>query len=230
MAVFRIEKTNNYTIMSNYHLKDKNISHKARGLLSYMLCLPDDWDYSLSGLVKVSKESKSALRSALNELKENGYLIIEKIYPDKSESGRIQYIYNIYEYPKKKQDTENQYLEFQYLENRTQLNTNILKDKIDKSNESINHNVFTLELIKKEYIDNNEDEYVLCCYDNLFNSLLEYNSYQDISMIIYYILKRIKINEYKDENGDLIINRFGYLKNAINKNIKKLKLIDEEVW
>ena len=230
MAVFRIEKTKNYTAMSNCHLRDKNLSHKARGLLSYMLSLPDDWDYSLAGLVSISKESKSALRSALNELKENGYLIIEKIYPDKSESGRIQYIYNIYEYPKKKQDTENQYLEFQYLENRTQLNTNILKDKIDKSNESINHNVFTLELIKKEYIDNNEDEYVLCCYDNLFNSLLEYNSYQDISMIIYYILKRIKINEYKDENGDLIINRFGYLKNAINKNIKKLKLIDEEVW
>ena len=121
MAVFRIEKTDNYTTMSNYHLKDKNITHKARGLLSYMLCLPDDWDYSLSGLVKVSKESKSALRSALNELKENGYLIIEKIYPDKSKSGRIEYIYNIYEYPKKKQDTENQYLEFQYLENRTQL-------------------------------------------------------------------------------------------------------------
>lgn len=230
MAVFRIEKTNNYTIMSNYHLKDKNISHKARGLLSYMLCLPDDWDYSLSGLVKVSKESKSALRSALNELKENGYLIIEKIYPDKSESGRIQYIYNIYEYPKKKQDTENQYLEFQYLENRTQLNTNILKDKIDKSNESVNHNVLTLELIKKEYIDNNEDEHVLCCYDNLFNSLLEYNSYQDISMIVYYILKRVKLNKYKDEKGELIINRYGYLKNAINKNIKKLQKLDEEIW
>ena len=212
MAVFRIEKTNNYTTMSNFHLRDNNITHKARGLLSYMLSLPDDWDYSLAGLVKISKENKSAIRSALNELKEYGYLIIEKIYPNNSKSGRIEYIYNIYEKPNKKQDTENQHLEFQCLENRTQLNTNILKDKEDKSKENINHNVFTLELIKKEYIDSNEDEFVLCCYDNLFNSLLEYNSYQDIAMIVYYILKRIKLNVYKDENGDLIINRYGYLK------------------
>jgi len=230
MAVFRIEKTNNYTTMSNFHLRDNNITHKARGLLSYMLSLPDDWDYSLAGLVKISKENKSAIRSALNELKEYGYLIIEKIYPNNSKSGRIEYIYNIYEKPKKKQDTENQYLEFQYLENHTQLNTNILKDKVDKSNEKINHNVFTLELIKKEYIDADEDEFVLCCYDNLFNSLIEYNSYQDIAMIIYYILKRVRLNEYKDENGDLIINRYGYLKNAINRNIKRINSFEEEVW
>jgi len=230
MAVFRIEKTNNYTTMSNFHLRDNNITHKARGLLSYMLSLPDDWDYSLAGLVKISKENKSAIRSALNELKEYGYLIIEKIYPNNSKSGRIEYIYNIYEKPKKKQDTENQYLEFQYLENHTQLNTNILKDKVDKNNEKINHNVFTLELIKKEYIDADEDEFVLCCYDNLFNSLIEYNSYQDIAMIIYYILKRVRLNEYKDENGDLIINRYGYLKNAINRNIKRINSFEEEVW
>lgn len=230
MPTFRIEKTNNYTTMSNYHLRDRNITHKSRGLLSYMLSLPDDWDYSLSGLVSISKESKSAIRSALYELKENGYLIIDKIYPDKTESGRIEYVYNIYELPKKKQDTENQYLEFQHLENHTQLNTNILKDKKDKSNEIITHNVFTMELIKKEYIDADEDEFVLCCYDKLFNSLLEYNSYQDIAMIIYYILKKVRLNEFKDENGELIINRYGYLKNAINKNIKKLKSLEEEVW
>ena len=230
MAVFRIEKTNNYTTMSNFHLRDNNITHKARGLLSYMLSLPDDWDYSLAGLVKISKENKSAIRSALNELKEYGYLIIEKIYPNNSKSGRIEYIYNIYEKPKKKQDTENQYLEFQYLENHTQLNTNILKDKLDKSNEVISHNNFTIELIKNEYIDKDENEYVLCCYDNLFNSLLEYNSYQDIAMMVYYFLKRVKLNEYKDEKGELIINRYGYLKNAINSNIKKLQKLDEEIW
>lgn len=76
--VFKIEKTKNYTIMSNYHLRDINLSLKAKGLLSFMLSLPEDWDYSLNGLVSVSKESKKAIRSILNELKENGYLIKNK--------------------------------------------------------------------------------------------------------------------------------------------------------
>lgn len=223
MAVFRIEKTNNYTTMSNYHLRDKNISHKARGLLSYMLSLPDDWDYSVNGLVSLSKENIRAIRSGLKELEDCGYLIREK---KKLNNGRFDYEYFIYEIPY----IQNVHTEDVHTGKDIQLNTNILKDKLDKSNEIINHNVFTLELIKKEYLDNDEEEYVLCCYDNLFNSLLEYNSYQDIAMIIYYILKRVKLNEYKDEKGELIINRYGYLKNSINTNLKKLNSFDEDIW
>lgn len=55
MSVFKIEKNNNYTVMSNYHIRDKNLSYKAKGLLSFMLGLPKDWDYSMNGLVSVSK-------------------------------------------------------------------------------------------------------------------------------------------------------------------------------
>lgn len=69
MAVFKVEKTKNFTIMSNHHLQNKNLSLKAKGLLSYMLSLPMDWDYSLAGLVANSKESKTSIRNALNELK-----------------------------------------------------------------------------------------------------------------------------------------------------------------
>ena len=58
MSVFRVEKNNNYTVMANYHLRDKELSFKAKGLLSYMLSLPEDWDYSLNGLASVSKECK----------------------------------------------------------------------------------------------------------------------------------------------------------------------------
>ena len=65
MSVFRINKNDNYTVMSNYHLKDKNLTYKAKGLLSFMLSLPDDWDYSMNGLVAISKENISAIRSAL---------------------------------------------------------------------------------------------------------------------------------------------------------------------
>ena len=60
MAVFRVERTQNYTIMSNYHLRDKSISLKAKGLLSQMLSLPEDWDYTLTGLAKINQEGKDA--------------------------------------------------------------------------------------------------------------------------------------------------------------------------
>ena len=99
MAVFKVQKIQNYTIMSNHHLQNKNLSLKAKGLLSYMLSLPEDWDYSLAGLEANCKESKTSLRTALNELKKNGYLIIEKMYPNQTSSKRIEYVYNIFEEP-----------------------------------------------------------------------------------------------------------------------------------
>lgn len=74
MAVFRVERTGDYTVMSNFHLKDKRLSLKAKGLLSQMLSLPDDWDYTLSGLCFINRESKDAIRSAINELERAGYI------------------------------------------------------------------------------------------------------------------------------------------------------------
>ena len=74
MAVFRVERTGDYTVMSNFHLKDKRLSLKAKGLLSQMLSLPDDWDYTLSGLSYINRESKDAIRSAVNELETAGYI------------------------------------------------------------------------------------------------------------------------------------------------------------
>ena len=74
MAVFRIDKTKDYTVMSNYHLRDKSLSLKAKGLLSQILSLPEDWDYTLSGLSFINRESKDAIRSAVNELEKAGYI------------------------------------------------------------------------------------------------------------------------------------------------------------
>ena len=150
MSVFRINKTKDYTIMSNTHLKDKAISLKAKGLLSQMLSLPDNWDYSIEGLVSMNKENETSIVSTLGELKENKYLKITKLYPNQTETGRIEYIYDIYEKPQKKkkqegekQDLENQGLEFQGLENQGQLNTNILNT--NKLN--INYNIYIGEII-----------------------------------------------------------------------------------
>lgn len=75
MAVFRVERTRDYTVMSNYHLRDKTLSLKSKGLLSQMLSLPEDWDYTLSGLSFINKESKDAIRTAIIELENAGYII-----------------------------------------------------------------------------------------------------------------------------------------------------------
>ena len=96
MSVFKIEKTKDFTVMSNYHLRDKNLSYKAKGLLSFMLSLPEDWDYSLKGLCSISKENTDAIRSTLKELQQNHYLEIEKVRGDK---GHFEYNYLIYEKP-----------------------------------------------------------------------------------------------------------------------------------
>lgn len=108
-----MNKTKNYTVMSNEHLKDKRLSLKAKGLLSVMLSLPDTWDYSISGLVAICKESETAVKSTLSELKSCGYLVVTKKMPNETESGRIEYVYDIFE----KAQTEKQLVEKQGVEN-----------------------------------------------------------------------------------------------------------------
>lgn len=148
MSVIRVDKTKNYTVMSNELLNDRRLSLKAKGLLSVMLSLPDTWDYSISGLVAICKESETAVKSTLNELKSCGYLVVTKKMPDETESGRIEYVYDIFEHAKtgkqadKKQGVENlvvENLEVESLgiENVRQLNTkksNTYKSNTDKSN------------------------------------------------------------------------------------------------
>ena len=74
--------------MSNYHFKDKDLSLKAKGLLSLMFSLPEDWDYSINGLVSICKENESAITSTLKELKEHGYLVVTKFMPNQTDTGR----------------------------------------------------------------------------------------------------------------------------------------------
>ena len=99
MATIRVHKTKNYTVMSNTHLRDKSLSLKAKGLLSVMLSLPDNWDYSIAGLVAISKENETAVKSALNELRDNNYVVVTKENPTKSNGGRIKYSVILF-YPK----------------------------------------------------------------------------------------------------------------------------------
>lgn len=128
MAVMRVEKTKNYTIIANYHLNDERLSLKAKGLLSFMLSKPDKWDYSLNGLISQVKEGKTADISALKELKQLGYLEVTRT---NGADGRYEYIYDIYEKPKssvpspapKKPSTQNQSMEIVPQVNTDKANT-----------------------------------------------------------------------------------------------------------
>ena len=95
----RVNRNKNYTTMSNVHLRDLNLSLKARGLLSTILSLPDNWNYSIGGLASICKESETCIKSGLKELKEAGYMVIEKLYSDESETKNFKYIYNVFENP-----------------------------------------------------------------------------------------------------------------------------------
>ena len=97
MSTFRVNKNVNYTVMSNHHLQDKRLSLKAKGLLSYMLSLPDDWDYSLKGLTIGCKDGLDSVRTAVLELEEHGYVRRQKV---RNARGQIiDYDYQVYESP-----------------------------------------------------------------------------------------------------------------------------------
>ena len=116
MSVMRVNKNKNYTNMSNVHLRDKTLSLKAKGLLSVVLTLPDDWKYSIGGLVSICKESETSVKSALDELKEHKYLTVTKISPNKDNKGRYEYVYDFFEKPI--QEGEKQGVEILPLENQ----------------------------------------------------------------------------------------------------------------
>ena len=97
MAVFRVEKTRDYTVMANHHLKNRALSLKAKGLLSVMLSLPEDWDYTLKGLAFISKESIDAIREGIRELEAAGYIIRSRSRNEKGQLAGAEYV--IYEQP-----------------------------------------------------------------------------------------------------------------------------------
>ncbi len=91
MAVFRIDKTRDYTVMSNHHLRNTELSLKAKGLLSLMLSLPDNWDYTTKGLARICKDGVDSICTAVRELEEHGYVIRERVRGANGQLGSIEY-------------------------------------------------------------------------------------------------------------------------------------------
>jgi hypothetical protein len=139
--------------MSNYHLRDKDLSLKAKGLLSWMLSNNDDWDYSIAGIVACCKEGETTINTALKELQDNGYVEVKKIMQNK-ESNRIHYEYFVYEYPQgvESQGVESQGLESQGVENQGQRNNNKSITKKSNNNKQYSDNK-ELDTAIKDFID-----------------------------------------------------------------------------
>ena len=136
MAVFRIERTRDYTVMSNHHLRNANLSLKAKGLLSMMLSLPEDWNYTTRGLAKICKEGVDAIGAALRELEAAGYIVRHKLRDRQGRISDTEYV--IYEQPQLRKpdtaspDTENPYLDKPDTEKPAELN--IEKPNTQKQN------------------------------------------------------------------------------------------------
>ena len=101
MAVLRVKKTKNFTVLSNHHLKNKELSLRSKGLLSVILSLPDNWDFTIKGLAAISKEGVDAIRSSIMELERAGYVKRRHL---KSSSGKFSKTeYTFYEVPRQKE-------------------------------------------------------------------------------------------------------------------------------
>lgn len=149
MAVFRVERNKGYTVMSNHHLRNKELSLKAKGLLSQMLSLPEDWDYTLAGLSFINREKIDAIREAVKELERAGYIVRSR---ERDEKGRLRGTdYVIFEQPQtppvsdlptlENPTLDNPTLEKPTqekptLENPTQLNKDIQRTNLPKKEKS----------------------------------------------------------------------------------------------
>ena len=134
MAVFRVERNKGYTVMSNHHLRNKELSLKAKGLLSQMLSLPEDWDYTLKGLSLINREKIDAIREAIKELERAGYIVRSR---ERDEKGRLRGAdYVIFEQPQPP-TPDLPTLEKPTWENPTQLNKDIQRTDLPKKEKII---------------------------------------------------------------------------------------------
>ena len=243
MSVIRVNKTKDYTVMSNEHLKDKRLSLKAKGLLSVMLSLPDTWDYSINGLVAICKESETAVKSTLNELKSHGYLAVTKKMPDETESGRIEYVYDIFEHAQtgkqgagkqgagkqgvEKQGVENLGVEnlgveSLGVENVRQLNTEELnteesntdKSKTDKSNTD------------KPSTDNKRKEGTRAGYDEIIDGYTENGELRN-ALVEFVKMRKMKKNPLTNGALHLLLTSKMGLDGLASSDAEKIDIVNQ---
>lgn len=244
--ILRVNKNKNYTVMSNKHLREPNMSLKAKGLLSLILSLPDTWNYSVEGLCELSKDGRDGISAGLKELEQFGYLV-RTIKQD--EKGKFAgYTYDIYEEPHNNNNnqqeepfTENPLTENPLTENPQQINTNNIINKdinnnkinLDKAQsdnegekysikilENNNNHPLTEELIKRHFIESTDLD--IYKYNNLFTGILESlneldMNYADACKMVSYVVTKIS------ESKEPISNKYAYLKTSLCIHLLELQ-------
>lgn len=211
MAIMRVEKTKNFTIVSNVVNNDSRISNAARGLLHVMLSKPDDWKFTIDSLLKVSTDGRTKIRTELLELQEAGYLEVRKLLPNESGTGRLEYQYHVYEIPK----------HCKYLENGD------IFDTITGQNITMN--------ISNDRISNNIDQQIaksifkyISRHSNFKGSIKELIALLPEELNIYegYFSKQLnKIEPILYDQYDIVIER----KRTKSKRIIYIYFMDDQI-
>lgn len=213
MGSYLHKAQNGFTVLDNTCLRDKKLTLKAKGLLAIMFSLPDGWEYSIAGLTAICKEGASAVTTALDELKQQGYLHIEKLYPGQSKNGRIEYIYHVFDKPFSSekqipeiQNVKIQGMENQGVENRGQLNKDKLnKDKSNKDRLIKDNNIYIGKSDKNITIDD-----VLQTADSVLKDIL----------IEFVKMRKTTKKPLTPYALSLIIKRLGMLSADPNEQVK----------
>ena len=207
MAVFRVEKTRDYTVMSNYHLKDSSLTLKSKGLLSMMLSLPDEWNYTTRGLAAICKEGVDSIGTALKELERAGYIQRHRLRDEKGKITDTEYV--IFERPQiqphteqpktalphtEKPHTENPYMEksdtaLPCTDNPAQLNTNQIKTNKKNNDLSIINTSNPIQSNPKRNTDRNGMDEI-----EAYRKIIKENIEYDI-LIINNPMEKIRIDE-----------------------------------
>ena len=205
MAVFRVEKNSGYTVMSNHHLRNRALSLKAKGLLSQMLSLPEDWDYTLQGLARINRESIDAIRQAIRELEQAGYIQRSR---ERDEKGRLRGAdYVIFELPQPVPASVSPTLENPTLENPTQENPTL------ENPMQLNKDKLITEKQKKEGL--NTDSIPMCLTVG----------WVQIQMFVPHCMKQEQHNRVQQMSRYFLINLrqvYRLLQNILNGSYLKL--------
>lgn len=252
MAVFRVSKDKNYSIISNYYLRNKNLSLEAIGLLTIVLSLPNNFKFSIENLVKMTSENYRTIKLLIKELKDNGYLVISKKQDDK---GQYYYEYIWFE-----SNTLNPEFTFHTTQEIDTIRPKVKNEPMDSVNSNNNYNksetnpeVTFPGMVKEPLLDINTNntykinidksklnlcfltEYLidwkfiklndinLFSYDSFLIEFLKDEDVRQIISIVNYVVKRIKDNNYLDEDNNPIINLLPYFKESCRHNLACIK-------
>ena len=212
MSIIRVNKTKNYTVLSNFHFKEKAMSLKAKGLLSLMLSLPDDWNYSIAGLVSLSKDGKDSVMAALAELEKFGYLERKRITNSKGQFSGVEY--NIFEEPQRDVPVADK--------------PNEVEQNADKANaaEPPQLNTKFTKNLKNKLLSNKDTNELLLLLDSLVVNQELRESY------MAYIEMRLEINAPMTKRGlTMLIQRCERMtKMNIQKQIRLLEIATINNW